>query len=355
MADVAPRKVPVQRDQDYDVLFTWRTGVNKKLSPSPLRLNPDSLFAVTGLWDDGTIMDVYGQLFTKDGMPISLPHDGKRYLPLETDCVGKPCILLANDRPDRMPPKGQAYYEPGPTATYYLYDLRQQRLASQLDIAVKPMMLFCEGKRVAAVSVWGPVEIVEGSQKLKAFHHPNPARSWGDDGSIWTLDGSTIEIVHWRQGKPFTENAQLPSEPTNSFSPGDYSSSIVAKAVGESWAAVWGDGTLIARSDMVNLMPERVANTTNGLLTRCKIRKQIPSQTRRLTLYRQGRKVGSFSIYLKPSFQMPVYTAKNTIRLVTVQNDVREHIAFTKDGKYLSWVIDKGDGLQVYAFRVPGS
>jgi hypothetical protein len=54
---------------------------------------------------------------------------------------------------------------------------------------------------------------------------------------------------------------------------------------------------------------------------------------------------------------MPIFSGpnNNTVTLVDVYNDVREHIGFTRDGKYLSWVIDKGDGLQVYAFRVPGS
>ena len=33
---------------------------------------------------------------------------------------------------------------------------------------------------------------------------------------------------------------------------------------------------------------------------------------------------------------------------------LREHLAFTADGRYLSWVIDPGDGkLRVHVFRVP--
>lgn len=68
------------------------------------------------------------------------------------------------------------------------------------------------------------------------------------------------------------------------------------------------------------------------------MRKSLPVEARRLTLYRNGRRVGSFTVRLKPGAR-PHFSVHYP-----------EHLAFSADGRYLSWVIDAGVGKQMYVF-----
>jgi hypothetical protein len=163
---------------------------------------------------------------------------------------------------------------------------------------------------------------------------------WGEDGTVWGISDKGVSyLLRWRdatkpclvklpmQGKPDTRFVDLTRLRPNGYG------IIYAEIV--PGPAIWGDGRLIAVTETRRLLPDRVADLTDRVLVAMKKTDGVPREARVLTLYRDKKVVGTFTVSLK----------------VHILRYYREHLAFTKDGKYLSWVIDTGRGPQVYAFE----
>lgn len=174
---------------------------------------------------------------------------------------------------------------------------------------------------------------------------------WGEDGTVWTLSGGALRVLRWRTGTPALVN--LPTRGTpgaryGSLAPGLGSIPPFRENTDPDWAAVWGDGRLVAGVE--NLFP--AANRLVRIVARAAgamhIKLSIPGETRRLTLYRDNRRLGSFLLHAKqqfPSPPMPSWVLPKTAN--------REHLAFTADGRCLSWAIDDGTGVRLFVFQVP--
>jgi len=80
---------------------------------------------------------------------------------------------------------------------------------------------------------------------------------------------------------------------------------------------------------------------------------RIPHTGRRLTLYRDGRRLGTFVIRLDPKSPLKMIDPSRTGHFYPKTVLTSEHLAFTGDGRYLSWVVETAKGKTIYVFRVP--
>jgi hypothetical protein len=112
--------------------------------------------------------------------------------------------------------------------------------------------------------------------------------------------------------------------------------------------ASWGDGRLVAVAATRPSVPRRVGERLNAALRAMHLSYGLPYEVRTLTLYRDGKRVGTCHVPLAPLH--PGITARLPWWHRPPTPAYREHLAFTQDGQYLSWIIDAGRGPQVYVF-----
>lgn len=99
-----------------------------------------------------------------------------------------------------------------------------------------------------------------------------------------------------------------------------------------STVAVWHDGLLVAVTATDPPWQPGAPRPAGGT---------APATSRRvLTLYREGKPAGSFSVDLIPDEMFS-----------KVNHFSNEHIAFSADGKHLAWVVETKQGVTLHVFR----
>jgi hypothetical protein len=188
--------------------------------------------------------------------------------------------------------------------------------------------LYHDRSRVAIVPENGrPVTLVLHGSEYTAFGPESQRWRIGEDGSQWSMENRQLTISRWRgarepfpgndkaqnigggtRARPYDEPFPVRTAPNHYFRDDAYDNR-------PGWSAVWHDGDLVALTEMV------------------------ASHNRRLTLYRMGKPIRQFDVRISHFF-----TGKGGVN--------REHLAFTQDGRYLSWIVDTGNRMRVLVFRV---
>ncbi len=99
--------------------------------------------------------------------------------------------------------------------------------------------------------------------------------------------------------------------------------------------AVWDDGSLVAHTELRSPFPPVIDQGIDALADRLQRRRPQPPPIWQLTLYRNGRNIGRFRL---PMRQLPP------------RYSLTEHLAFTADGRYLSWVIGSRQDTRLFVF-----
>lgn len=144
---------------------------------------------------------------------------------------------------------------------------------------------------------------------FKIFAAASTGWRCGEDGSQWRMANGELTMLRWRGEQPHEEIFPVHTVPNHYFR------DAASDNYRPGWAAVWHDGELVVLTEM------------------------SAPRTRRLTLYRQGQAIGQFEVAITRLTQNGG------------QPD-REHLAFTGDGRYLSWIVDTGKWTRVLVFRV---
>ncbi|MHB0939056.1 MAG: hypothetical protein ACYDCO_21750 [Armatimonadota bacterium] len=175
---------------------------------------------------------------------------------------------------------------------------------------------------------------------------------WGEDGTVWTMQGPQAQVLRWQEGTPALAALPVPMtrEPRVQYYGDDArtSTAYLFNMAGmrptdsragwmqpfqdpTSTIAVWHDGDLTAAASTDppwhGGRGGAVGSTTG-------------QTTRVLTLYREDKPAGTFRV---PLLQEVMFSKVNHL--------CNEHLAFSADGKYLSWVIETKQGVKLYVFR----
>lgn len=226
-----------------------------------------------------------------------------------------------------------------------IYNLTEKRLVSTFNNVPEPNgpgMLFRDGERFLLVPRQGQALLLAGATCLATLGDTQTIWRWGEDGSVWTFEGSNVQILQWRAGTPsFVEvpgakrlDGWLGDLTFSSCQPQTLLRNTLHWPFGPAWAAAWHDGALFARVDLAR------------------------NETLRLKLYRYGELSGSFDFPLKSPTPEVIEAQRVKLAESTIASPIEwragkdaflpslcsEHLAFTKDGKYLSWLIDDGTG-----------
>ncbi|MHB0935076.1 MAG: hypothetical protein ACYDCO_04555 [Armatimonadota bacterium] len=271
-----------------------------------------------------------------------------RSLPLPAKDLQMPNWIASGD--DRLIPFSNGTH-------LRLYDRTEKKILPGLSFRDQTAMIWRHRDRLLLVPSNGNVVVYDW---LRHTQTPLPGTAdwhWGEDGTVWTLDGGTLQVLHWRTGTP-----KLAAVTTRG-TPGARYGSLVASGIEPfaentrpDWAAVWGDGRLVAGVENLAPSDTRLSGIAMRAARALRIKLDIPREARRLTLYRGKRRVGSFLLRTQPMLDpRQAAIAKYSSRgpSVTQETDNHEHLAFTKDGKYLSWAIDDGTGVKLFVFEVP--
>ena len=187
-----------------------------------------------------------------------------------------------------------------------------------------------------------PIVQEQGRLIAQMWYGPDPSPdAWllSEDGTVWKETGRKLQVFKWRSGKPALAAMATPIVP-------DEHVLDFPCAPQRSVAALWGDGRYIAVADTHPLLPKSLIPVALKAAALIKQDDKLPFERRRLTLYRNGKKVGTYSVNLKPS------GAKYPAMFSTPVPQYFEHIAFSRDGKYLAWCIDAGWGWLELVFKV---
>ena len=236
-----------------------------------------------------------------------------------------------------------------------LYDMTARKivLSTPFPLGVTAM-IWRQQERLLLAPRFGNALIFDGTTQTASIAPGADGWRWGEDGTVWTLSGGTLQVLHWRAGKPALVNIPTRGNPGTrygSLAPG----SEFRENAEPDWAAAWGDGWLVASVDELatgNTAPspalERMARTLHVKLAPRR-------EGRRLTLYRGHRCLGTFLLPRRVTIpnSPPIYTGSSA--RFSEKTDNHEHLAFTVDGTYLSWAIDDGAGVQLFVFQVPPS
>jgi hypothetical protein len=222
-------------------------------------------------------------------------------------------------------------------------------------------MVFHSGGRFLAVPDRGEAIVFTTDKVLGHFGTPSTQWRWGEDGSAWLFSFKTPKILVWRKGAcrliPFprvpardvaargiTHTNRWSMLPGGTFVPGHL--------------AVWGDGKYIAVSETVSSSSLRRRFLMEWI-------QRFPGTStlnfRRVTLYRNGHRVGSHRLPLRSGsvmYQKGIFTAMATPRrrgsfIQFTSAPYLEHLAFTADGKHLSWLLQDNGKLNMTVFAVP--
>ncbi|MHB0936588.1 MAG: hypothetical protein ACYC6A_09380 [Armatimonadota bacterium] len=184
---------------------------------------------------------------------------------------------------------------------------------------------------------------------------------WGEDGTVWTVQAGSVQVLDWQHGAlrlrklpvistedPRVRRLENRAGPDSLYyifpSPPHEPSSGVA---------VWGGGRLVAVAASRSIWPAAIQRAMQPIIKRYRT---LQRERRVLTLYHNGRKIGRYAIPLDPNAvlekeQWLAVTPPGTGYESPVL--AREHLAFTKDGTRLAWVVETAKGKTIYVFKVP--
>ena len=342
IAAVMPNKSHPQGDHDYKVTFDGRDSTHSEIAPSPLRRNKSG--SLSGLTDAGAFSDYFGGVFLRDGTPVSLPRDGRRYQLAPTACSDAHYLpLLA------MPPQRSAdYYDihliqlhgqqieakrAPEFPQFKLYDLTRQQCVFSMPVwksKAYPEVVFHDGTRFVCAGS-GAAGIFEDGKRLASF---TGDWQWCGDGTIWQPNVNNgepvtaLHILHWRTGRPDVVTVPVQQTPgqVESAPPPRQPRSALPGTRFLGTPAAWADGTLIARLESA-AMPTDL--TAGGLHPA-----SAPRNTIQLALYHAGARISAFTLDVTPS---PIFT---------------DHLSFSPDGHALYWAFRDDGGQRLYVFRV---
>jgi len=280
----------------------------------------------------------------------------------------------------------------------YLYDrTNNSELLNTYFSKDEPTMIWRQEDRLLLAPRSGKAQVFDGTKQIALITPLAGGWRWGEDGTVWTLSNGKLRLLRWCTGAP-----ELVSIPTRG-KPGKRYGSLAPglpdfhENKEPDWAAVWGDGELTASVEYVAPTYTAFLRVAEGAMKKRNIAREI----RRLTLYRDRQCLGHFQIHMakqSPTMQPPSTSNARRARRQNESNRMRstvqppsssnvrvaisrppahrpatmnpmpdsdpppagaqnpanhEHLAFTKDGKYLSWAIDDGDGVRLFVFEVP--
>jgi len=258
------------------------------------------------------------------------------------------------------------YRRASPTGPVYdLYDRQQKRaLFSFTPQFHMPGMVFHQGDRFVLVQREGMTQVFEKGKLLRKFGSQSTVWNWSEDGTVWMVNKMTLRVLIWRKGVPVMVSLSSPvyhdkrviyiqnPMPGRSYMPAipDNHPSLEI--------AAWGDGQLVACTKTKILLPHTVDRLFTLLGSRFTRLSNTPREARVLMLYRKGKQIGRLIVKLPyipptpiPASTIPFRTTSG-FRSISSVLLPREHLAFTGDGRYLSWVIMTKKGTTVYVFRV---
>jgi len=218
----------------------------------------------------------------------------------------------------------------------YVYDLVGKRIAVKFpgfasytmgpywSLYAKSMVIR-HGTRMVVIPYIGRVMIWDGKAMISLPKGNSTQWYWGEDGTVWTYTENGLELLQWRQGTP-----RLVPMP---FKAG-FDSRLV-NGYDDVFDAVWGDGQLVAHTELRTALPPALKRGIDAFYARFKRSGPKLPEMWQLSLYRRNHLLGRFRFPLHPKQEETVYF---------------EHLAFTADGRYLAWVIDNGDGTHLYVF-----
>ena len=240
-----------------------------------------------------------------------------------------------------------------------IYDLETARVIARYDDSSEVGILFHAGDRFLLVPREGPAKIFADGQWREHFGDYGTLWRWGEDGSVWTMEGQSLKILHWRDATPTWDTLTVTGNVDDRVGEMQVAgirtnASYTFWHYGPAWAAVWGDGQLLARTETLP------APGHHG------------DEMRQLSLYRGDTFLGSY--------QLPLYDNKRGIDAMKSMSGIgptfhprkdkdayptayyQEHLAFTRDGKFLAWMVVNGQGrlmrtvdtgIHLLVFRVP--
>ena len=234
-----------------------------------------------------------------------------------------------------------------------LYDIAQGKVVASFGAPVPGEgIVFHRGERLLFVQrrYGGATVLEQNGNVLGRF----PGYwCWGEDGTVWTMQGPQAQVLCWQEGTPALAALPVPMtrEPRVQYYGDDArtSTAYLFNMAGmrptdgragwmkpfqdpASTIAAWHDGNLAAVTTTDPPWQPGAARPAAGT---------VPAPSRRvLTLYREGKPAGSFSVELLPEMMFS-----------TVNHFSNEHLAFSGDGMYLSWVIETKQGVKLYVFR----
>ncbi|OPZ85112.1 MAG: hypothetical protein BWY76_01548 [bacterium ADurb.Bin429] len=212
---------------------------------------------------------------------------------------------------------------------------------------IVPGMVFVHGTRILTVPSSGEATVMEKGMVLATLGEFGLTECtvssrwwWGEDGTVWERSSDdTYHLLQWRTGRPRLTALRGPAtldDSVDDYTPLPFLLTDRAIAL-QPYApalAAWGDERLVATTETTLRIPERLEKLVRRLFGALP-----PSEHFRvLTLTRDGKRVGTYTARMgKPM----------TNRLALYQ----EHLAFTEDGRHLSWVLESARGVEVYVFR----
>jgi hypothetical protein len=78
----------------------------------------------------------------------------------------------------------------------------------------------------------------------------------------------------------------------------------------------------------------------------------MPQIRRELSLYRNGKMVGTYTVYQDNRSVNNSGVITHPPNQPFIYLYLNQHLAFTADGRYLSWAYETPQGITIYAFRI---
>ncbi len=354
-------KVVLQDDTGQDVLH-WRDGHSQTVMVDRLQrawMPNDAGF----FWKDE-------RLYSPQGNTVELPTTG-------TNHADQIRVYSADPRYVVLP-KGD--YK------VVVFDLQARSIVTtQPLLTYMPGMLFHHGNRFLLVSINGAARVVEHGKVIYSTPtSPYPWR-WSDDGTIWQVHKNVARVLRWREGPcrltalPWAINRDTRVKAWfgeygnrssfSNFGGLDIPSASQSPALS---LAVWNDGRLVARTDTIRVMHQSTARKLQYYALKLHLRGTITSEARQLTLYRDGNVVGRYQVpvdnivletpsllsHLSAASRVAIsgttlsYNTDKGYCSVDYFGGCHEHLAFTADGRYLSWIIYAGKEVRHFVFAI---
>lgn len=285
-----------------------------------------------------------------------------RILPPEVPTLG-----FSSDEPRAFPRWYFAGDDPGYTPFWHpsdclaVYDRKARRtiFTCRLDYREESGVVFHHGSHFIIVPRSGRAFLYTDGKQTHTFGTKKTAWCWGEESTVWTVNSGAVQLLHWRVASP--RLIRLPihavSDPRivylgNRPNTSGYGGNSEPPPPPNTWnpdpsVVLWNDGRLSARTETVRRWPRQIEPLIR------KFAPGVPWETRRLTLYRHGRRIGRYHYQIDPKLQNWTITWFNRTGAARTQRFlVREHLAFTGDGNYLSWTVATRQGTKIHAYRL---